>query len=50
MKIDASLLVHDLGQMPAVVRFADDDAGFDGLWTFETAHEPFLTAGARCGT
>lgn len=41
MKIDASLLVHDLGQMPAVARFADE-AGFDGIWTFETAHEPFL--------
>lgn len=41
MKIDAGLLVHDLNQMPAVARFADD-AGFDGIWTFETAHEPFL--------
>jgi len=41
MKIDAALLVHDLNQMPAVARFADD-AGFDGIWTFETAHEPFL--------
>src|SRR5438552_7417812 len=41
MKIDAALLVHDLNQMPAVARFADD-AGFDGIWTFETSHEPFL--------
>ncbi len=41
MKFDASLLVHDLREMPAVARFADD-AGFDGIWTFETAHEPFL--------
>jgi alkanesulfonate monooxygenase SsuD/methylene tetrahydromethanopterin reductase-like flavin-dependent oxidoreductase (luciferase family) len=41
MKFDASLLVHDLSQMPALARFADD-AGFDGIWTFETAHEPFL--------
>ena len=41
MKFDASLLVHDLGQMPALARFADE-AGFDGIWTFETAHEPFL--------
>jgi probable F420-dependent oxidoreductase len=41
MKFDASLLGHDLAQMPALARFADD-AGFDGLWTFETAHEPFL--------
>jgi len=41
MKFDASLLVHDLNEMPALARFADE-AGFDGLWTFETAHEPFL--------
>jgi len=41
MKFDASLLVHDLEQMPALAHFADD-TGFDGIWTFETAHEPFL--------
>ena len=41
MKFDASLLVHDLSQMPVLARFADE-AGFDGVWTFETAHEPFL--------
>jgi probable F420-dependent oxidoreductase len=41
MKFDASLLVHDLGHMPALARFADE-TGFDGIWTFETAHEPFL--------
>ncbi len=41
MKFDASLLVHDLSQMPALARFADR-TGFDGIWTFETAHEPFL--------
>ena len=41
MKFDASLLAHDLEQMPALARFADG-AGFDGIWTFETAHEPFL--------
>ena len=41
MKFDASLLVHDLSRMPALARFADD-AGFDGVWTFETAHEPFF--------
>jgi probable F420-dependent oxidoreductase len=27
--------------MPALARFADE-AGFDGMWTFESAHEPFL--------
>jgi probable F420-dependent oxidoreductase len=41
MKIDASMLVHDLAQMPAVARAADE-IGFDGLWTFETAHDAFL--------
>jgi probable F420-dependent oxidoreductase len=41
MKFDASLLVHDLGRMPALARFADE-SGFDGIWTFETAHESFL--------
>ena len=41
MKFDASLLVHDLKQMPELARFADQ-TGFDGIWTFETAHEPFL--------
>jgi probable F420-dependent oxidoreductase len=41
MKFDASLLVHDLEQMPALARFADE-AGFAGIWTFETSHEPFL--------
>ena len=41
MKFDASLLVHDLEQMPTLARFCDE-TGFDGIWTFETAHEPFL--------
>ena len=41
MKFDVSLLVHDLGQMPALARFADE-LGFDGIWTFETSHEPFM--------
>ncbi len=41
MKFDTGLLVHKLEHMPALARFADD-AGFDGIWTFETAHEPFL--------
>ena len=41
MKFDASLLTHDLTQMASLARFADE-TGFDGIWTFETAHEPFL--------
>ena len=41
MKIDTSLLVSDLGQMPALARQAEA-MGFDGLWTSETAHDAFL--------
>jgi probable F420-dependent oxidoreductase len=41
MKFDANLLAHDLRQVPALVRFAEKTK-FDGLWTFETAHEPFM--------
>mgnify|MGYP001275646427 CR=1 FL=1 len=41
MKFDANLSLHDLNKLPALARFADE-AGFDGVWTFETAHEPFL--------
>jgi len=41
MKIDIGLLLHDLNQIPALARAADE-MNFDGLWTFETAHEAFL--------
>ncbi len=41
MKIDTAFLLHDLNQMPALARAADE-MNFDGLWTFETAHEAFL--------
>ncbi|MGH7827723.1 MAG: TIGR03617 family F420-dependent LLM class oxidoreductase [Candidatus Binatia bacterium] len=41
MKIDTGLLLHNLNEMPAIARAADE-MGFDGLWTFETAHEAFL--------
>src|SRR6185295_17862496 len=41
MKIDASMLVHDLAHMPSIARAADE-IGFAGLWTFETAHDAFL--------
>jgi len=41
MKIDTGLLIHDLERMPAIAKAADD-LGFDGLWTFETANDPFL--------
>ncbi len=43
MKIDIGLLLHDLNQMPALARAAEE-MNFDGLWTFETAHpvKPFI--------
>jgi alkanesulfonate monooxygenase SsuD/methylene tetrahydromethanopterin reductase-like flavin-dependent oxidoreductase (luciferase family) len=41
MKIDTSLLFSDLGEMPAMARAAEQ-MGFDGIWTAETAHDPFL--------
>ena len=41
MKFDVSLLAHDLSQMPALARFADE-LGFDGIWSFETSHDPYL--------
>ncbi|HXG51662.1 MAG TPA: TIGR03617 family F420-dependent LLM class oxidoreductase [candidate division Zixibacteria bacterium] len=41
MKFDTGLLVHDLSAMPAIARAAEA-LGFDGLWTFETAHDAFL--------
>lgn len=41
MKIDTTLLVSDLSEMPALAGAAGD-MGFDGIWTSETAHDPFL--------
>ena len=41
MKIDTGVLASDLHRMSAFARAAEQ-MGFDGLWTFETAHEPFL--------
>ena len=41
MKIDAALAIEDLGDVPALAREAED-LGFDGLWTAETRHDPFL--------
>lgn len=41
MKIDTSLLVNDLKEMPALAQAAEA-AGFDGIWTAETAHDAFL--------
>lgn len=41
MKFDAGTLAAQMGQMPALAR-AVEEIGFDGLWTSETQHDPFL--------
>ncbi len=41
MKIDTTLLVSNLNEIPALTQAAED-MGFDGIWTSETAHDPFL--------
>ena len=41
MKLDAALLVPDLKSVPEFAR-ATEDAGYAGLWSFETQHEAFL--------
>lgn len=41
MKIDTTLLVSNLSQMPALTQAAEK-MGFDGSWTSETAHDAFL--------
>lgn len=41
MKFDALLVMDKLGDVPTSAR-AIEDIGFDGLWTHETAHNPFF--------
>lgn len=41
MKIDVQMLSPELSDMAQCVRLAEA-AGFDGLWTSETQHDPFL--------
>jgi probable F420-dependent oxidoreductase len=41
MKLDTFLTTADLAAMPALSAAAEV-AGFDGIWTAETAHNPFL--------
>lgn len=41
MKIDAALLVTDMKQIPSRARELEE-AGFDGCFTFEGPHEPFM--------
>lgn len=41
MHFDTYLITHDLARMPEVAR-AVEALGFDGMWTAETTHNPFL--------
>lgn len=41
MKIDVATLVPNLREMPELARSVEA-LGFDGLWTSETQHDPFL--------
>lgn len=41
MKIDTNIVVRDMRQVPALARAAEA-IGFDGLWSSETSHDPFL--------
>ncbi len=41
MKIDAALPPVSLSEVPSIARAAEE-IGFDGLWTTETMHDPFL--------
>jgi len=41
MKIDTTLIVSNLSEMPALTRAAEE-MGFDGIWTADTAHDAFL--------
>jgi probable F420-dependent oxidoreductase len=41
VKVDVNLAIDDLGDVPAIAREAEA-LGFDGLWTAETRHDPFL--------
>ncbi len=40
MKFDATLLTEDLNSVPDLVKEMED-MGFDGVWTPETAHNPY---------
>ncbi len=41
MKLDVATLVPNLNEMPELARTVET-LGFDGLWTSETQHDPFL--------
>lgn len=41
MKVDTGVVFQRLSDVPAVAQWAEA-TGFDGLWTAETSHDPFL--------
>jgi hypothetical protein len=41
VKLDVAMLTHDLGSVPDYARKVEA-LGFDGLWSAETQHDPFL--------
>ena len=43
MKIDTNIVAKELRQVPALAQAAEA-IGFDGIWTSETSHDPFLTS------
>jgi probable F420-dependent oxidoreductase len=44
VKVDVTLAIETLGDVPTLARDAET-LGFDGLWTAETRHDPFLPLG-----
>jgi probable F420-dependent oxidoreductase len=43
MKIDTNIVVGNLREVPALAQAAET-MGFDGIWTSETIHDPFLVS------
>jgi len=43
MKIDTNIVVENLRQVPGLARAAEE-MGFDGIWSPETTHDPFLVS------
>ncbi|TMA57594.1 MAG: TIGR03617 family F420-dependent LLM class oxidoreductase [Deltaproteobacteria bacterium] len=41
MKIDSAVFLADLREVPRLARYAED-LGYDGLWTAEAGHDPYL--------
>ena len=41
MKLDVSMLTHDLGSIPDYARKVEA-MGYDCLWSSETQHDPYL--------